>query len=89
MLDNNHKVYSLVRLGNEHKISNSKKIKMCNLNQLKEWLNEGHFKEGTMKPKIEAAIYFLEHHGEKAVITSIKNISDAINEKAGTIIKKV
>ena len=28
LLDNNHKVYSLVRLGNEHKISNSKKIKI-------------------------------------------------------------
>ena len=42
-----------------------------------------------MKPKIEAAIYFLEYHGEKAVITSIDKISDAINEKAGTIIRKV
>ena len=68
---------------------NSKKIRECNLNQLKKWLNEGHFKEGTMKPKIEAAIYFLEYHGEKAVITSIDKISDAINEKAGTIIRKV
>ena len=43
---------------------------------MKKWLSEGHFQEGTMKPKIEAAIYFLEHHGEKVIITSIDNIED-------------
>ncbi len=65
-----------------------KEIHKSTLEEMKRWLKEGHFKEGTMKPKIEAAIYFLEHHGEKVIITSIDNIENAIQEKSGTIIKK-
>ncbi|MAV64263.1 MAG: carbamate kinase [Candidatus Marinimicrobia bacterium] len=66
-----------------------KNIHKSNLKEIKEWLNEGHFKEGTMKPKIEAAIYFLEHHGKKVIITSIDNIENAIKGISGTIIEKV
>ena len=46
------------------------------------------FQEGTIKPKIKAAIYFLNHHGEKVVITSINNIQNALNDQSGTIIRK-
>ena len=66
-----------------------KKIHKSSLQEMKKWLSEGHFQEGTMKPKIEAAIYFLEHHGEKVIITSIDNIEKAIKGKSGTIIEKV
>ena len=66
-----------------------KKIHKSSLQEMKKWLSEGHFQEGTMKPKIEAAIYFLEHHGEKVIITSIDNIKNAIKGKSGTIIEKV
>ena len=68
--------------------NDAKKIHKSSLKEMKEWLQEGHFKEGTMKPKIEAAIYFLEHHGEKVIITSIDNIKSAIEGKSGTIIEK-
>ena len=68
--------------------NDAKKIQKSNLQEMKKWLKEGHFKEGTMKPKIEAAIYFLEHHGEKVIITSIDNIKSAIEGKSGTIIEK-
>ena len=68
--------------------NDAKKIHKSTLEEMKGWLKEGHFKEGTMKPKIEAAIYFLEHHGEKVIITSIDNIENAIQGKSGTIIKK-
>ena len=50
------------------------------------WLENGEFGEGTMAPKICAAIYFLQYHGQKVVITSLEKIEDAINGKAGTII---
>jgi len=46
------------------------------------------FKEGTIKPKIKAAIHFLKHHGEKVVITSINNIHNTLNDQSGTIIRK-
>lgn len=49
---------------------------------------EGQFQKGSMWPKIRSAIYFLKHHGEKAVITNIQNIVKAINGEAGTTIIK-
>ena len=51
-----------------------------------QWLENGEFGEGSMAPKIRAAIYFLKYHGQKVVITSLDKIEDAINDKAGTII---
>jgi carbamate kinase len=35
----------------------------------KRYLKEGHFAEGSMAPKIRAAIYFVEHSGKDAIIT--------------------
>ena len=52
------------------------------------WLEEGHFWGGTMEPKIRAALYFLKYHGEKVIITSIKNIEKALQKKGGTRILK-
>ena len=54
------------------------------LDEAKEFLKEGQFPPGSMGPKIEAAIYFLEHSGKKVIITSVEKMSDAIKEKTGT-----
>jgi carbamate kinase len=37
--------------------------------QAKQYLDEGHFSEGSMAPKVRAAIYFVEHSGRDAIIT--------------------
>jgi len=37
--------------------------------EAKKYLKEGHFAEGSMAPKIRAAIYFVEHSGKDAIIT--------------------
>jgi len=68
--------------------SNQKCIKKTNMLDMKKWLQEGHFSEGTMAPKIKAALYFLSHHGKKVVITSLQNIEEAIRNKSGTVIYK-
>ena len=52
------------------------------------WLKDGQFWRGTMEPKIKAALYFLNHHGEEVIITSIENIGKAIQKQAGTRILK-
>ena len=52
------------------------------------WLNEGHFWRGSMEPKIKAALYFLKHHGEEVIITSIDKIKLAFQKLAGTRILK-
>jgi carbamate kinase len=41
-----------------------------------------------MGPKIQAVVNFLESGGEKAIITSIDKIIDALEGKAGTQIYK-
>jgi carbamate kinase len=46
---------------------------------------EGHFKPGSMGPKIEAVLAFLEAHPEgKALITDPPNIARALDGKTGT-----
>jgi carbamate kinase len=55
------------------------------LAQAKEYLAEGtHFAAGSMAPKIEACIEFLEHTGGEAIITSPANMELALNGGAGT-----
>jgi carbamate kinase len=54
--------------------------------EAKQYAAEGHFPPGSMGPKIEAALTFLESGGEKVIITSIEQSAAALDEKAGTII---
>ena len=56
--------------------------------EAKQLQEEGHFQQGSMWPKIRSAIHFLKYHGEKAIITNIENIQDAIDGNAGTTIVK-
>jgi carbamate kinase len=46
-----------------------KSIDRMNIAEAKQYLEEGHFSEGSMAPKIRAAIYFVEHSGRDAIIT--------------------
>ncbi len=54
------------------------------LAEAKRYLAEGHFKPGSMKPKIEAVINFLEHGGPKALITDPPNMVRALKGETGT-----
>jgi len=67
---------------------NQKIIRKMNVKQAKQYMKEGHFLEGSMKPKILAAINFLEKGGKKVIITNSNNVMKALNNKAGTIITK-
>jgi carbamate kinase len=47
----------------------------------------GHeFASGSMGPKVEAACRFVEAGGERAVITSLDRIADAVAGRAGTVV---
>ncbi len=50
-------------------------------------LDSGEFKEGSMKPKIKAAVDFLRNGGKKVIITSVKEITSALSGKGGTTIE--
>ena len=59
------------------------------LAEAKQYLEEGHFKPGSMKPKIEAVINFLENGGPQALITDPPNIIRELNKETGTWITPV
>ncbi|MFH1734492.1 MAG: carbamate kinase [bacterium] len=56
--------------------------------EAKQYLEEGQFPPGSMGPKIEAAISFLENGGERALIASIDNVIGAVYREGGTWITK-
>ncbi len=65
-----------------------KQIKLTKIKagKLKKYMN--HFPAGSMGPKIEASIDFVEHGGKKAIITSPENAEKAVKGKTGTVITK-
>jgi carbamate kinase len=56
------------------------------LAEAKAYLAEGHFAKGSMGPKIQAIIRFLEAGGKRAIITNPENISRALKGETGTLI---
>lgn len=54
------------------------------LSQAKEYLAQGHFAKGSMAPKVEAVIKFLEAGGQEAIITNPENLGQAVKGLAGT-----
>jgi carbamate kinase len=55
------------------------------LAEAKQYLAEGtHFAKGSMAPKIQAIIWFLENGGKQALITNPENIGRALNGETGT-----
>jgi len=59
------------------------------LEEARAYLAEGtHFAKGSMAPKIEAIIWFLENGGKQALITNPENIGRALKGETGTWIVK-
>lgn len=58
------------------------------ISELKELAAQKQFPPGSMGPKVEAAIYFLEHGGESCVICRPEALAEAFEGRAGTRIKK-
>lgn len=63
---------------------NQKWIDQMTVAEAKKYIAEGHFAKGSMLPKIEAIIWFLEAGGKKAIVTSPENIERALLGETGT-----
>ncbi|MFQ5708074.1 MAG: carbamate kinase [bacterium] len=55
-----------------------------NIRQARQYLAAGHFPPGSMGPKIQAAINFLEAGGKCVLITAVEKMRDAVCGKTGT-----
>ena len=67
---------------------NETSIGRISVNEALKYIEEGHFKSGSMLPKIEAAVNFVNGTGHEAVITSLSNIKGILDDKNITVIEK-
>jgi carbamate kinase len=63
-------------------------LEKISVEETKQYVLENHFPPGSMLPKIEASLSFLENNGTRVIITNPESLKDAINENAGTHIIK-
>ncbi len=67
---------------------NEKWLDRMTLAEAKKYLAEGiHFAKGSMAPKIQAIIWYLEATGKQALITNPENIGRALRGETGTFIE--
>lgn len=66
---------------------NQKDLEDLSVDQARGYIEEGHFPAGSMLPKVEAAIKFVESKkGRKAIISSLEKAKEAILGQTGTVI---
>ncbi|MCD4738565.1 MAG: carbamate kinase [Anaerolineae bacterium] len=54
------------------------------VSEAKKYLEEGHFAEGSMAPKVRAIIWYLEAGGKEALVTDPAHLMEALAGKTGT-----
>ncbi len=63
---------------------NEKLIDRMTVAEAKQYIQEGHFAKGSMLPKVQACIRYLEAGGKEALITNPENIGRALRGETGT-----
>ncbi len=63
---------------------NQKEIKTMTVKEAKKYLEEGQFPPGSMGPKINAAIQYIEAGGKEVLITSASKLKAALSNRSGT-----
>jgi len=61
-----------------------KALDVMTVAEAKRYMQEGHFAKGSMLPKMQAIIWFLEAGGKEAIITNPENIARALRGETGT-----
>jgi len=61
-----------------------KEVEKISYSEMMKLYNEGHFKAGSMGPKVKAALRFIDFGGERAIITSLDKAFEAIRHGYGT-----
>ncbi len=63
---------------------NQKALDKITVAEAKKYIEEGHFAKGSMLPKIQAVIRFLEAGGKEAIITNPESLEKALKGETGT-----
>ena len=59
-------------------------IDRMTVSECRRYLDEGHFAVGSMQPKIEAALEFLDAGGEEVIVTQPHDLEEAMRGEQGT-----
>ena len=59
-------------------------IDEMSVQEAKKYMEEEHFKKGSMYPKILASVLYLDNGGKEVLITSPEKVQDALDGKTGT-----
>ena len=66
---------------------NQKWLSTMSIEETYQYIDEGHFAPGSMLPKVEAALAFVEAgKGKKTIISLLDKAKDALDGKTGTVI---
>lgn len=66
---------------------NQQKLMRVTTDEMKNYINQNQFAAGSMLPKVEAAIEFVEKMPTaKAIITSLQNIENLLADESGTVV---
>ena len=55
--------------------------------EMRGYLDSGEFASGSMGPKVDAAVRFVEGGGRHSSITSLQQITEAAHGRAGTVVE--
>lgn len=55
--------------------------------EMQRYIDEGQFAAGSMLPKVQAAMKFVQKPGRRAIIANLEHASDALDGRVGTIIE--
>jgi carbamate kinase len=64
-------------------------IGLVDVDQLRQYLEDGQFAAGSMWPKVEAALRFINCPERRVIITNPASLGDALRGSAGTIVEMV
>lgn len=76
------------RVALNYRAADERWLDRITVSSTRRWLAEGEFPAGSMGPKVEAAVQFIEGGGKRAVICAIDKIEEAVAGRAGTEIMR-
>lgn len=71
-----------------YRSENRKLLRKIKTSEMKKLLKKGEFEEGSMEPKVKAAIRFVENTGNEAMIANLSKIREVLKGNSGTIVYK-
>ena len=68
----------------DYKRPTQKELDILRVSEARKYLDKGQFPSGSMGPKIDAAVHFVEQSGNSAIITDFEHVQAALNGQDGT-----